>query len=107
MYFIVFQPQIDLNSMKDFKNPEEFLKLSKKGKSLMIFVKVKLERYFNEIDLVLFPKSCQLQKFRSVANRPEQKLKSLPLCGKLVSGIIMFKWTDFFLRITEQFSCLK
>jgi hypothetical protein len=27
--------------MKQFKNPEEFLKVSKKGKTLMIFVKVK------------------------------------------------------------------
>jgi hypothetical protein len=26
--------------MKQFKNPEEFLKVSKKGKTLMIFVKV-------------------------------------------------------------------
>ncbi len=31
------QPQVDLNN---FKDPEELLKLSKKGKSLMIFVKV-------------------------------------------------------------------
>jgi hypothetical protein len=34
------QPQFDLNDMKQFKNPEEFLKVSKKGKTLMIFVKV-------------------------------------------------------------------
>ena len=34
------QPSFDLNAMKQFKNPEEFLKVSKKGKTLMIFVKV-------------------------------------------------------------------
>ena len=31
------QPQVDLNN---FKDPEELLKQSKKGKSLMVFVKV-------------------------------------------------------------------
>ena len=36
------QPEFDMNSMKQFKNPEEFLKVSKKGKTLMIFVKVQL-----------------------------------------------------------------
>lgn len=34
------QPTFDLNDMKQFKNPEEFMKVAKKGKTLMIFVTV-------------------------------------------------------------------
>ena len=40
LFCFVFVFQLDLNDMKQFKNPEEFLKVSKKGKTLMIFVKV-------------------------------------------------------------------
>ena len=41
------QPTFDLNAMKQFKNPEEFLKVSKKGKTLMIFVKVRIWTSFS------------------------------------------------------------
>lgn len=34
------QPQIDLSDPETLKNPEALLRASKKGKSLMVFVKV-------------------------------------------------------------------
>ena len=36
------KPELDVNKMSQFKDPEELLKYSKKGKSLMMFVKVKI-----------------------------------------------------------------
>ena len=51
------QPQVDLNN---FKDPEELLKLSKKGKSLMIFVKVvttseqNVVVYYDQLNVCLF-----------------------------------------------------
>ncbi len=34
------RPEMDVSKMSQFKDPEELLKFSKKGKSLMMFVKV-------------------------------------------------------------------
>jgi len=51
------QPQVDLNN---FKDPEELLKISKKGKSLMIFVKVvttseqNVVVYYDQLNVCLF-----------------------------------------------------
>ena len=38
------RPELDVSKMGQFNDPEELLKYSKKGKSLMMFVKVKLKR---------------------------------------------------------------